>query len=809
MKKELSAFLAGIMVFGSLLAGVANADTLKNPETVKSVTSKVNTNLSELNDVTEHWANQEIARWNKRGIIQGVENGNFEPERGLTRAEWVTLVNRLFQYQELKPTKFSDVKVNDWFSKDVQVATAAGYINGYEDSTFKPNAVLTRQEAAAMISRVLNLKADDQAPSFSDGNLIAPWARESISAVYQKGIIQGFQDESFQPTKAITRAEAMLLLDRAFTTYGNWYDEERTYGPESGKDELPGSVIINHAGAKLQNLDIAGDLIIGKQVGDGNIYLKNVTVHGKTYVYGGGEHSVHLEDSIILTVIINKVDGTVRLVATGSTSVKEITIQTSANIEAGKGTSINKLTLSNDLPEKSRVMINGSFDTVNVEAKSILVQIPQGNINQLNVSKGAEGTTLETSKESRILSLVLDAATKVLGSGSIDKATINSTGISMEQQPKNMAIGSNVPSDVKVNIGGNDKPASSSNNSPVGGGGSNNSGGGSTGGSDNSGNGGNTGGSNGKDKDGALEGGSWYYLGLASDTVTVGESVYVTSTRSGTFYLFQSGISPTDQVLLEAGVAAGTVRKTSIQAGVRTAMDTTGLPFNSFYGLVVFDSDHKPSSYRYVTVLDNQTKALNSEPSIVSVGADPQYLEFIYNRDIKIVEGKDLRTSVTVATYNQPFAPLSMDDDVKIVRNKIILTPKKPYGKKYKLAIATNTIQTLDGKYANKGYVTPYTLNSFGKVFMISPTYTYNMKIKIGTKIKFKSERDDSIYFVLDSTVGTEADFDKEANDHGKKIIVPKDGVDETYEIDTSSLNKGHYRLYPWTGISLYVELID
>ncbi|OPH49656.1 hypothetical protein BC351_36685 [Paenibacillus ferrarius] len=811
MKKYVSSILAGTMIVGSLFGGTASAETTKSAENVSKSESKA-AGTSHLTDLTGHWVSEKANLWNTRGVIQGTENAKFEPDRGLTRAEWVTFVNRMFQYHESKSSVvFSDVKTTDWFAKEVQVAATAGYINGYEDTTFKPNALLSREEAAVMISRILSLKGENKESAYEDDTVISSWAREAIGAVSKKGIIEGFQDGSFKPAKDITRAEAVSLLDRAFNSFGTWYDEATTYGPKTGKDTLEGSVILNQAGATLQNVDIAGDLIITKAVGDGDIHLKNVTVRGKTYVYGGGEHSVHLEDSVLLTVIVNKLDGTVRLVATGKTSVQEITIQTSANVEAEKGTSINKLTLSNELPEKSRVMIHGEFDTVNIEAKSIFVQIPSGNINQLNVGKGAEGMTLETSKELSILSLVLNAAAKVLGEGNIDRAVVNSSGITMEQKPKNVTLGSDVPSDVKVNIGGSDKVVSVPQESSGSAGGSSGGSGGSSGDGNSGGNNGNNNG--GSKNDGAIEGGSWYYLGLASETVTVGESVYVTSTRNGTVYLFKnSGLNVSDKVMLEAGIQAGLVRKESIKSGVRTNVDTSGFYFNGQYGygVVVFDEKEIPSYHRQLTILDDQTKALISEPNIITVGAAQQYIEFGYNRDIILAEGKDLRTSVTVATYNQPFVPLSADDDVKIERNKIIITPKVPYGRKYKLAIAQNSITTIDKQYFNKSYVTPYTMNSIAKIEMISPSYTYNMKVKIGTKLRFKTERDDTVYFVLTSTVGYPKDFDKEVSDgHGRKIIVPENGTNEIYEVDTSSLPVGEYRLFPWEGYSLYVQLIE
>ncbi len=117
---------------------------------------------------------------------------------------------------------FNDVQPSDWFYADVMSAGAAGYISGYSDGTFRPDNIISRQEAASIISRVLNLSPGDQAvlAAFEDQGSIDQWARPGLSAVIVHGIMSGFNDKTIQGKKNLTRAEAVAALDRSLDYRG-------------------------------------------------------------------------------------------------------------------------------------------------------------------------------------------------------------------------------------------------------------------------------------------------------------------------------------------------------------------------------------------------------------------------------------------------------------------------------------------------------------------------------------------------------------------------------------------------------------
>lgn len=169
-------------------------------------------------DISGHWAQEQVQAWTDKGLVEGYPDGTFHPDKAVTRAEFVALVNRAMKKQSPEATAdFKDVKASDWFYREVATAVEAGYVDGYEDKTFRPNQAITRQEAASMSARLLKLEKGDPAvlDKFKDAAQIGSWAKENLAAVVDRDLIKGYPDGTFGPTRSITRAEAVVVLDRA------------------------------------------------------------------------------------------------------------------------------------------------------------------------------------------------------------------------------------------------------------------------------------------------------------------------------------------------------------------------------------------------------------------------------------------------------------------------------------------------------------------------------------------------------------------------------------------------------------------
>ena len=166
------------------------------------------------NDIDGHWAKNAIIDFATKGYINGYGDGTFKPDNSITRAEFVKILNKAFGYTNVGKENFSDVNPSDWYYNDICIGVNAGYINGYEDNTFKPDKQITREEASKIIATALNLKGDGNL-NFKDSSEISNWAKPYVDALSDNNIINGYEDNTFRPHKNMTRAENVTILSRA------------------------------------------------------------------------------------------------------------------------------------------------------------------------------------------------------------------------------------------------------------------------------------------------------------------------------------------------------------------------------------------------------------------------------------------------------------------------------------------------------------------------------------------------------------------------------------------------------------------
>ncbi|WP_066633930.1 S-layer homology domain-containing protein [Desulfolucanica intricata] len=197
-----------------------------------------------LSDINGHWAQKQIEEWVEQGLVAGYPDGTFKPDNSITRAEFVVLVNRAFSLNNDAECDFADVKTTDWFYEDVATAKAAGYISGYEDNTFRPTREISRQEAAVIVAKLLDLDTSEELDGldkFVDADIIPSWAKASVNAVANAGIINGYPDKSFRGLNPITRAEAIVVLNAAL---GKVSDEQGIEGTVTYKNEAVKDAVI-------------------------------------------------------------------------------------------------------------------------------------------------------------------------------------------------------------------------------------------------------------------------------------------------------------------------------------------------------------------------------------------------------------------------------------------------------------------------------------------------------------------------------------------------------------------------------------
>ena len=173
------------------------------------------------NDISEHWAENEILKMYEDGIVTGGGEGSFRPDDNITRAEFTAIIVRALKipaYDEYEGI-FSDITSDDWFYAVVESAYRAGIINGYDNGSFCPGNLITRQEMAKILvsaCEYLNIKYNtaDIDSVYSDFNSIADWAKESVAALTDLQLMRGMEDGSFSPHSNAVRAQAAVVAYR-------------------------------------------------------------------------------------------------------------------------------------------------------------------------------------------------------------------------------------------------------------------------------------------------------------------------------------------------------------------------------------------------------------------------------------------------------------------------------------------------------------------------------------------------------------------------------------------------------------------
>jgi len=169
-----------------------------------------------MEDISGHWAEEQIREWVDSEYIKGYPDGTFKPENNITRAEFITIANNAFGYTEKAEIDYSDVADGSWYADAVAVAKAAGYINGYPDGTMKPDNPITRQEAAVMVAKINELEADEAAAdTFTDGAGIPAWSKGAVGACATAEIFTGYPDGSVKAENLIKRGESVVALSKA------------------------------------------------------------------------------------------------------------------------------------------------------------------------------------------------------------------------------------------------------------------------------------------------------------------------------------------------------------------------------------------------------------------------------------------------------------------------------------------------------------------------------------------------------------------------------------------------------------------
>ena len=389
-----------------------------------------------------HWADSAMTKMAQADILKGDTDGQMHPDRPITRAEFVSMLNRAFRYDSYKDEKlpFSDMTGKEWYADNIRVAYNQGYFSGITKNKAGARDPITREQAAAMLCR--NLKVDSKAlqvDAFTDGRKISQWSKGSIGASVDKKYIHGYKDGSFRPQANITRGEAAAMLSNSLGTV-------LSKGGVQSLGTVQGNVTISGYNTALEDTVITGDLYITEGVGMGYVKLHNVTVLGEVIVCGGGEgqwggSSVEFDDCTVAKLTIHgPADRPVAVSAIHGTRIGVTNVKSHAYIEnkSSDRKVFERINLIGE--ENTELHVAGFFRTVSIQKPKNVFLLGRGEVENLIVDEKGVNSKVILDRKTLVRNAKLDAACEISGAGDIGSVVVAANGVKIQMLPDEIEI---------------------------------------------------------------------------------------------------------------------------------------------------------------------------------------------------------------------------------------------------------------------------------------------------------------------------------------------------------------------------------
>lgn len=182
-------------------------------------------NPIEFSDVANHWAKNSVNNMGSRMVVSGIGNGQYEPDRNMTRGEFAAIMVRALGLEPSDgASSFSDVDSSKWYCGYIVTAASYGVIKGYPDGRFGPNDTITREQAMAIIARAMEttgLKANvtedtiaKQIENYEDGTTVSEYAKKGVADCLDTGVVSGLSSNMLAPKANVTRAQVAAMVER-------------------------------------------------------------------------------------------------------------------------------------------------------------------------------------------------------------------------------------------------------------------------------------------------------------------------------------------------------------------------------------------------------------------------------------------------------------------------------------------------------------------------------------------------------------------------------------------------------------------
>jgi hypothetical protein len=212
-----------------------------------------------MSDISGHWAQDSIQNMAEKGIIKGYPDGTFRPGGVITRAEFVHLTVVALGLSGSNGKGFADT-VGHWAEQSIKAAVEHEIIAGYSEVRFGPNDSITREQAAIILVKALGITSGT-GKDFVDREAISSWAIDAVACASAQGIVSGYPDGSFKPQANVTRAQAAVILQRSLQIKGDLAslepEEEEVYAAPASSGSSGGSSGGGGGGSSSSRINIS------------------------------------------------------------------------------------------------------------------------------------------------------------------------------------------------------------------------------------------------------------------------------------------------------------------------------------------------------------------------------------------------------------------------------------------------------------------------------------------------------------------------------------------------------------------------
>ncbi|MFC9708939.1 carbohydrate binding domain-containing protein [Paenibacillus sp. NPDC056933] len=367
MRRGLASMVAGCLVASLVLPAFAGAERLQGQVGTGDLQAKSLQSSVPYKDLTGHWSQSAVMRMQELALLQGYTDGTFKPNQVISRAEFVSILDRVFGFAGGPSKSFADMATEAWFYDALTRANASGIIQGTDPDHLSPDEPITRQDAAVMVDRAFQLSTDTEKESellkFHDADNVSSYAKKALTYLASEHIMKGYQGK-LNPKSPITRAETAGLLSAMIANV--------EASPGTYESRVDGNLIVRASNITLKNTVVNGNLLLAGGIGDGSVVLQGVTVTGSVIVKGGGSHSIDITNSKLNRIVIDKRGEPVRVAISEKSNIQAMIVMQKAIVELSENSLIDSLTVLQKA-HQTRIDTKGKIKNLSVDASDVVI----------------------------------------------------------------------------------------------------------------------------------------------------------------------------------------------------------------------------------------------------------------------------------------------------------------------------------------------------------------------------------------------------------------------------------------------------